>query len=182
LPRKARDAINTWEIYSKTALSRISRITLAVLVGLIALFLMARLRYAGKAPVKLQAENCDPDLWKHVIDKERLPVVEECTAVEGRVVSLHRASDGDLHIGLDPEHKSVLNLINVMHARGKLVVEIICEHTPVEAGDKVTCGSFHPQVAIPNVGDRVRVTGAYVTDRDNGWNEVHPVTRIEILR
>jgi hypothetical protein len=34
-------------------------------------------------------------------------------------------------------------------------------------------------VAIPNVGDRVRVTGAYVTDRDNGWREIHPVTRIE---
>jgi hypothetical protein len=26
------------------------------------------------------------------------------------------------------------------------------------------------------------VTGAYVTDRDNGWNEIHPVTRIEVLR
>jgi hypothetical protein len=163
-------------------LSRISRITLAVLVALIALFLMARLRYAGNAPVKLQAAYCDPDLWKHVNEKERLHVVEECTAVEGRVVSLNRASDGDLHIALNPEHKSVLNLVNVMHAHGELVVEVICEHTPADAGDKVACGAFHPQITIPNVGDRVRVTGAYVTDRDNGWNEVHPVTRIEILR
>ena len=87
-------------------MSRTPRITLAVLVALIALFLLARLRYAGRAPVRLQAENCDPDLWKHVNEKERLQVVEECTAVEGRVVSLYRASDGDLHIALDPEHKS----------------------------------------------------------------------------
>ena len=163
-------------------MSRISRITLAVLVALIALFLMPRLRYAGKAPVKLQAENCDPDLWKHVHEKERLHVIEECTAVEGRVVSLRRASDGDLHIGLDPENKSVLNLVNVMHVHGELVLEVICEHTPVHAGNKVACGAFHPQIMIPNVGDHVRVTGAYVTDRHHGWNEVHPVTRIEILR
>ena len=163
-------------------MSRISRITLAVLLALIALFLMARLRYPGKAVVKLRAENCDPDLWKHVNKKERLHAVEECTAVEGRVVSLYRASDGDLHIALDPENKSVLNLVNVMHAHGELVVEVICEHTPADAGDKVACGAFHPQITIPNVGDRVRVTGAYVTDRDIGWNEVHPVTRIEILR
>jgi hypothetical protein len=163
-------------------LSRISRIALAVLVALIALFLVARLRYGGKAPVKLQAENCDADLWKHVNEKERLHVVEECTAVEGRVVSLERASDGDLHIGLDPEPKSVLNLVNVMHAHGELVVEIICEHTPADAGDKVACAAFHSQITIPNVGDRVRVTGAYVTDGHIGWNEVHPVTRIEILR
>ncbi len=162
-------------------MSRISRITLVLLVALIALFLMARLRYAGKAPVKLRAENCDPDLWKHVNEKERLRVIEECTVVEGRVVSLHRASDGDLHIALDPEHKSVLNLVNVIHAHGELVVEAICEHKPAHAADEIACGAFHPQTAIPSVGDRIRVTGAYVTDRDNGWNEVHPVTRIEIL-
>ena len=59
---------------------RISRITLAVLVALVVLFLMAKLRYAGKAPVKLQAEDCDRDLWKHVSEKERLRVVEECTS------------------------------------------------------------------------------------------------------
>jgi hypothetical protein len=159
-----------------------SRIALAVLVLLLALFVLARLRYQGKALTKLQAENCDSDLWNHINEKERLRVLEACTAVVGRVVSLHRASDGDLHIALDPEHKSVLNLINMMHAHGTLVVETICEHTPDDANDKVACGAFRSQITVPNIGDRVRVTGAYVTDRDNGWNEVHPVTRIEILR
>ena len=163
-------------------MSRTSRITLAVLVALIALFLAARIRYAGKAPVKLQAENCDPNLWKYVYEKERLLVIEECTAVEGRVVSLHRNSDGDLHIALNPKQASVLNLVNVIRARGELVVEVICEHKPAHAADEVACGAFHPQITIPNVGDHIRVTGAYVTDRDNGWNEVHPATRIEILR
>src|SRR5438445_1077322 len=64
----------------------------------------------------------------HVYEKERLHVVAECTAVEGRLISLHAALDGDLHIALDPERKSVLNLVNVMHAHGALVVEVICEH------------------------------------------------------
>ena len=163
-------------------MSGIPRIGLAALIALAALFLVARLRYPGKAPVRLQAEKCDRDLWNHVIEKERLTVLEECTAVEGRVVSLSRASDGDLHIALDPEPKSVLNLINAIRARGELVVEIICEHTPAILSEKATCADFHQHVTIPQVGDRVRVTGAYVTDRHYGWNEVHPVTRIEILR
>ncbi len=163
------------------SLSRRSRILPALLMVVIALFLLAKHRYEGKASIKLQAENCDRDLWNHVYERGRLQVVEPCTAIQGRVVSLHRATDGDLHIALDPEVKSVLNLVNVMHAHGTLVVEVICEHSPANAGDKAACGIFHSHITIPSVGDRVRVTGAYVIDRDNGWNEVHPVTRIEIL-
>jgi len=152
-----------------------------VVAALAVLFLTVRLRYPGKAVVKLRPENCAALLWKHVSEKERLQVLEECTAVEGRVVSLRRALDGDLHIALDPDDKSVLNLINVIHARGELVVEVICEHAPTEAADRVACGAYQSQITIPRIHDRVRVTGAYVTDLHNGWNEVHPVTRIEIL-
>lgn len=169
------------ETPEEAVLNRISWITLAVLMALITLFAVARLRYEGKALVKLRADDCDPELWKHVNEKERLRVLESCTAVEGRVLSLYRASDGDLHVALDPEHKSVLNLVNVIHAHGALVVEIICEHAADDASDRAACGSLHSRITVPHVGDRVRVTGAYVTDRDNGWNEVHPVTRIEIL-
>jgi hypothetical protein len=154
---------------------------LAALFVVFALYIGARFRYAGKAPVKLPAQNCDSTLWNHINQKERLQLIDECTAVEGRVVSLHRNSDGDIHIGLDPDQKTVLNLVNLIHAHGDLVVEIICEHTPNDADNKSACGDFHSQVTIPNVGDRVRVTGSYITDRDNSWNEVHPVTRIEIL-
>jgi hypothetical protein len=154
---------------------------LVVLAVLVALFASARLRYSGMAPVKLPAVKCNADLWKHVYRPERLSIVEACTAVAGRVVSVRRESDGDLHIALDPDHKSVSNLVNAMHAHGDLAVEVICEHAPAH-GDAITaCAGFNPQVTIPKVGDRVRVTGAYVTDRDNGWNEIHPVTSIETL-
>jgi hypothetical protein len=130
-------------------LTRISRITLAVPAALIALLLMARLRYTGSAPLKLQAENCDRELWRHIGEKEKLHVVEECTAVEGRVVSLSSAVDGDLYITLDPEQKSVLNLFNVMNGRGNLAVEVICEHAPANTADQAACGAFHSQITIP---------------------------------
>jgi hypothetical protein len=158
------------------------RIALGVLLTLIILFIAAKLRYPGKAAVKLPPADCNADLWKHVYSPERLGVIEACTAVEGRVVSVHRAMDGDLHIGLDPDQKSILNLTNVMHAQRHLIVEVVCDHAPHDKGAVSACAGYTSQITTPRVGDRIRVTGAYVTDRDNGWNEIHPVSRIETLR
>ena len=152
-----------------------------MLALLVALFAGAWLRYPGTAPVKLPAGDCNADLWQHVYLPARLKVLEPCTAVDGRVVGMRRESDGDLHIALDPDRKSVLNLINATHNHRYLVVEIICEH-PTAGGDATkACEEFNSQVVIPKAGDRVRVTGVYVTDRDNGWNEIHPVSRLEVL-
>ncbi len=163
-------------------MSRISRIALACFLGLLVVLLAARLRYSGKAPLQLPISECNADLWKHVYEPERLKVIEPCAAVEGRVVLVHKAVDGDLHIGLDPDQKSVLNLINVTHAHRQLIVEAICDHSPLKNQAGPWCNGFTSTVIAPAVGDRVRVVGAYVTDRDNGWNEIHPVTRIEVLR
>ncbi len=158
------------------------RVMLVVLVILICLSVVVKLRYSGKATSKLPASDCNADLWKHVYSPERLHVIEACTAVDGRVVTVHQAADGDLHIGLDPEQKSTLNLINVMHAHRHLVVEAICDHLSTEHESGAACAGFTSQITAPRVGDRIRVIGAYVTDRDNGWNEIHPVTRIDVLR
>jgi hypothetical protein len=156
-------------------LSRTSgRIALGVLLTLITLFIVARLRYPGKATVKLPPADCTADLWKHVYSPERLGVIEACTAVQGRVASVHRAGDGDLHIGLDPDQKSILNLTNVMHAQRRLIVEVVCDHTPRDKEIASGCAGYASQITAPSVGDRIRVTGAYVTDRDNGWNETIP--------
>ena len=149
--------------------------TVAILV------VVARMRYSGTAPVRLAVQNCNAELWKHVYEPQRLRVIEACTAVDGQVVSVYRAADGDLHIGLDPDRTSVLNFANALHADGYLIVEVICEHTPADDDPKSACAGFVPQVPAPKTGDRIRVTGAYVTDREYGWNEVHPVTRIETL-
>ena len=163
-------------------MNRTSRwIGVGVLLALAALFIGAALRYPGKATVKLPPSDCNADLWKHVYTPDRLRVIEPCTAVEGRVASVHRAADGDLHIGLDPEQKSLLNLTNVMHAQRRLIVEVVCDHPSVKNQAGPACEGFVSTIAAPKVGDRIRVTGAYVTDIDNGWNELHPVTRIETL-
>jgi len=161
-------------------LTRTSRILVAAAVVLAGLLLLAKLRYAGKAPVELSAGSCNAGLWQHVYEKDRLKVIEACTAVEGRVLSVHEAEDGDLHIALDPTDKSVLNLLNATHTRRTLVVEVICHH-PSKGESQAACGDYHSTVTVPKAGDEVRVTGAYVTDRDNGWNEVHPVSSIEVL-
>jgi hypothetical protein len=158
------------------------RVLLAVVLLVAALLLFAELRYPGQPQVKLPPADCNADLWKHVYEAERLQVIEACAAVDGRVVSVQRAVDGDLHIGLHPDHKSALNLVNVMHAHGELVVEAICDHYPSDRGAVPFCSGFTSQVAAPEVGDHIRVTGAYVTDRDNGWREIHPVTHIDRLR
>jgi hypothetical protein len=150
-----------------------------VAVGLV---VAAWLRYPGKAPVKLPSGDCRSDLWRHVYRPERLRVIEPCTAVDGRVVSLSRGSDGDLHLSLDPERRSVLNLMNATHGHGHLVVEVNCEHAAARGDPATACAGYTSQVAVPRIGDRIRVFGSYVTDVENGWNELHPVTRIETLR
>jgi hypothetical protein len=160
------------------------RVVLVVAIVLVVFFAAARLRYPGKVAVKLPPESCDAGLWGHVYRPEKLRVIEACTAVEGRVVSVNRDEDGDLHLALEPDDAQVLNLVNALHAGRHLVVEVICEHPPEASRRKASaaCTGFTSQVTIPHPGDRVRVTGTYVTDGQMGWTEIHPVTRIEILR
>ena len=45
------------------------------------------------------------------------------------------------------------------------------------------CKGFNgPHFAIPKVGDRLKVTGVYVQDIDEGGHtEIHPVNKIEII-
>jgi hypothetical protein len=164
-------------------LGRTWTVALVVITAFAILVALLLLKPQGKGPVPLAAENCDASLWSHVYQPKRLVSLVACTAVEGRVVSVQREGDGDVHIELDPADRSVLNIINRLHTHGHLVVEVICQGDTPSGGDAVAaCAGFTPQVAIPKAGDHVRVTGAYVTDRDNGWNEIHPVTRIEILQ
>ena len=152
---------------------------LLALPALAVAFLVVRARYSGTAPA-LPIDRCDSGLWPHVYRPHRLRVLAECTAVEGRVVFVEREPDGDLHVGLDPDDASVLNLVNAIHGGRLLVVEAVCDHESALNDVKAACAGFTSKVTVPAVGDRIRVTGAYVTDRENGWNEVHPVTRIDL--
>jgi len=86
-------------------LKRLSILLAIIVVAGVVGFLMLKHRYSGKPPVRVESSRCDVSLWQHVYERERLQVIEECSAVEGWVVKLHEAEDGDLHIAPDPDDK-----------------------------------------------------------------------------
>jgi hypothetical protein len=124
--------------------------------------------------------QCDSSLWRHVYHSYRLGVNTQCMTVTGTVYSLIYEADGDIHIRvtLDPAFTYMLNADNYSGQRGKLVCEPICATTVTQTDAIAPCMGLTNTVYIPAVGERVWVTGSYVTDHDHGWNEIHPVTSI----
>jgi len=134
---------------------------------------------------------CDPVLWSHVYHgkfptaQDRLKVIQPCLTVTGVISSAEPETDGDYHIRLavDDQFKTLLNDKNTSKEGGHLVVEPICE-APVTQTDAVqegVCKNFKQTVfSLTMVGKHVSVTGAYVTDIEHGWNEIHPVSSIRV--
>ena len=89
--------------------------------------------------------------------------------------------DGDMHIFLkpDPEYAEMLNDRNVTGQRGNLVLEPVCVGASVPwIRLRHACDDFKQAFDKSLVGQHVQVVGAFVTDMDHGWNEIHPVTSI----
>jgi chitodextrinase len=86
-----------------------------------------------------------------------------CRTATGVVTSTARMSDGDCHIRikLDAAYSSLLRSGN----NGALVAEVIPNH----------------RIPIPKAGSRVSVTGTWVEDVPNAWNELHPVWSFQVL-
>jgi hypothetical protein len=105
--------------------------------------------------------------------------------VTGTIKSARAEKDGDFHIRLqlDPQYRSMINAKNKSGQQGALVVEPICMN-PVKQRDTLdehSYDGFSQDVYKPDMlGSHVRVTGAYVTDMEHGWTEIHPVTFIGI--
>jgi hypothetical protein len=137
---------------------------------------------------------CDPSLWTHVYTgdhrkfsspQDRLKIIQGCVSVTGTILSARPEKDGDFHIRLrlDPQYSSMLSAKNKSAQHGALVVEPICMN-PVKQRDaqrEHVCDGFSQHVYTPDMlRKHVRVTGAYVTDMEHGWTEIHPVTSITI--
>src|SRR6476661_8844267 len=88
-PEKARRAKS---FKHRKRMTRNSQVMLAVVIAGLTLLVAAKLRYRGSPSLKLPDENCDAEVWKHVYEKDRLRVLQVCTAVDGRVASVHRNS------------------------------------------------------------------------------------------
>jgi hypothetical protein len=96
----------------------------------------------------------------------------------------HANEDGDEHmeLKLDPGQEGLLTKANRAKQRGRLVIEAVCVNKVTQKSAKPACKDYVNQLQIPQVGDHVRVSGSYVNDRHNGWMEIHPISRLELIR
>src|SRR5438552_6785946 len=139
---------------------------------------------AGKAGSSQNASGgCDASLWNHVYDPTRLHQLAPCLSVTGVIDESDADPDGDQHflLRLDPGQDTLVNKRNRKKKGGDLVVEIVCANpTTMKKAKRAWAGYTNP-ITIPTLGAHVRVTGTYVFDSHNGWEEIHPVSRIERL-
>ena len=147
------------------------------------------------AAAPAMAAVCDESLWQHVYTgdprrfsspRDRLHVITPCMAVTGTVFSSQPEGDGDFHIRitLDAKFSNLLNAKNISGQSGHLVVEPVCMGAVSQKDTKKegVCNTFHQSVFDPSMkGKHVRIVGAYVTDMEHGWNEIHPVTSITVI-
>ncbi len=127
---------------------------------------------------------CDPNLWNYVYDHERLQVLDKCKIVTGVIEETNADEDGDQHmlLKLDKGQKDLLTKKNVTKKSGDLVVEAVCINNITRKRAMGACTGYVNHVQLPKVGDHVKVTGSYVIDSHNGWAEIHPITKIEIVK
>lgn len=130
------------------------------------------------------SEQCDKSLWNRVYEPDRLEVLDECKTVTGTITERDADDDGDEHmlLKLDDGQDDLLTKKNKKKKDDNLVIEAVCVNPPKlkKVGD--TCSGYTSTVHLPQVGDHVRVTGSLVDDTHNGWNEIHPITQIELIR
>jgi hypothetical protein len=128
------------------------------------------------------AQTCDSSLWNHVYHSYRLAVNRQCTSVTGIVDWIIAEADGDIHIELhqDTQYNYMINSANVSNYAGDLICEIICDTTITQTDAQQPCSGLTNTLYIPNISERVIITGSWVTDNDHGWNEIHPISKIEM--
>ena len=127
---------------------------------------------------------CDPTLWPHVYNPQRLQGEKKCMTIKGIVKQVKEENDGSysIQIKLDPgQPTTLLNDKNISLQNSCMVVTIICAHRPITQPDALkSCGTYESKIKVPKVGDHLQVTGTYVldTEQNHGWYELHPVSGI----
>lgn len=148
-------------------------------------------RAAACPPICVPLISCDDGLWQHVYagrfqsPKDRLRVIQPCITVTGTIASASKETDGDFHVRLavDPQFRNLLNARNISGQHGHLVLEPVCENavTQPDTIRERVCEGFSQDVFTRDmIGRHVAVTGAFVTDMEHGWNEIHPVSSIVV--
>ena len=125
----------------------------------------------GQGPRVLDSRGCAVgDPMEGVYAPKRLQVLDPCITVTGTVRNdITNAEDGDITFGLylSDADKRLINDVNVSNYDSALHIEIVPEDQAL--------------VATPQPGQKVRITGPWVTDLAHGHNEIHPAFKIEVL-
>jgi len=127
--------------------------------------------------------SCDQSLWGNVWLPQRLHLVNSCVSVSGVIKVISINTDGDDHILLqpDPKFRNFTNSANSFLLRGYLVVEAVCQHTPISPDDAISaCARFSgTHFVVPPIGTHVKVIGSYVLDKEHqNWAEIHPLSNM----
>lgn len=127
------------------------------------------------------AIDCDTSFWKFVYNPDRLEVIDKCKTVTGVIEESSADDDGDQHmlLKLDDGQGDLLTKKNIKKKQGDLVIEAVCANKTTLPKVGTTCDGYTNKIQIPNLGDHVKVTGSLVIDMHNGWEEIHPITKIE---
>lgn len=149
--------------------------------------------------------TCDSSLWAHVYDPDRLILLQHCIEVTGIVWETPtKEGDGDYHImvRLDSGQNFYLNSKNYKYKDSCLVVEAVCavENSKHKGRVKTTlfyrllyadleesCENYFNNVYIPKKGEHIKIIGPLIIDAGeyslvpHGWQEIHPVNKIEVI-
>jgi len=128
--------------------------------------------------------ECGSNGWQCVYSPQRFVILEPCVTVRGVVTDARYALDGDaiVYLRLDPEYAHLSNQRN-SEGLGKdmMELEIVCRH-PVFRFFVFRCWKCGSKMRVPRVGDHIEADGIYVQDKRHRHMELHPVTRITMLR
>ena len=137
-----------------------------------------------KSQADTDTSGCDPNLWKYVYNPTRLQVLKKCKTVTGVIEESNTDDDGDQHmlLKLDAGQEKLLVLKNMKKKNGWLVIEAVCMNKINKAKVGDACSGYINHIQLPETGKHVKVTGSYVIDLHNGWAEIHPITKIEVIK
>ena len=138
----------------------------------------------SKEPADTGAFACNPDMWKYVYNPTRLKVVDKCITVTGVIKESSADDDGDQHmlLKLDAGQENLLKDRNLKKKKGTLVIEAVCMNTITKSKVGGACKGYINHIQLPQTGNHVKVTGSYVIDSHNGWAEIHPISKIEVIK
>ncbi|MEO5569741.1 MAG: hypothetical protein ABIT08_02305 [Bacteroidia bacterium] len=139
---------------------------------------------SSSTAAEMEADGCKHSLWKHVYDPSRLEIMDSCISVTGILKESKAEDDGDQHLllQLDAGQDELLTKKNYKKKNDDLVLELVCANHIKDKKAKKACKGFKNNIQVPPVGTHVKVTGSYVIDSHNGWAEIHPVTKMEVVK